>query len=202
MTETFQLTQFDANDADRIAGLSLALQRDWRRRGFLPEIKGRARFDAFALARMVAMKALADRGIGPSVTADVADTLATGIVMAALTWRNAWTGDVDAASEHAVPDWAVHAKWAAQSAHLTTGLYMAHGVEAPSGAFVAWFADGSTAWSDHPGTFFAETSGNPKYAGAVVILDTNALGTVLLDRAGSALVSVTANPGAEPCPST
>ncbi|KQU30247.1 hypothetical protein ASG63_17395 [Methylobacterium sp. Leaf94] len=42
------------------------MQRDWRRRGFLLPVEGRASFNAFDLSDLKIMKLLADGGVGPA----------------------------------------------------------------------------------------------------------------------------------------
>lgn len=70
---TRHYTQFSAGDAERITGLDANRQRDFRRHGYLPPLEaGRAKFDAKTLARMLALKALADVGVAPSFGHEVA----------------------------------------------------------------------------------------------------------------------------------
>ena len=64
MQPNFTLTTFTPAEAEKISTISTAMQRDGRRRGFLPAFQGHARFDPFDVARMWAIKMLADRGIG------------------------------------------------------------------------------------------------------------------------------------------
>jgi hypothetical protein len=88
---------FTPSEAEVITGVSVTLQRDWRHRGFLEKGEGHARFDVFALARLAFMKALADRGIGPSETHEVATIAAAGIVSRMASWFDFWEGDADLA---------------------------------------------------------------------------------------------------------
>lgn len=57
---------FTPAETERITGLSVNMQRDWRKRGFLNSAPGHARFDAFEVADIAVMQALAKAGIGPS----------------------------------------------------------------------------------------------------------------------------------------
>ncbi|WAC24645.1 MerR family transcriptional regulator [Blastomonas sp. SL216] len=97
------LTTFTPAEAEAITGVSTASQRDWRRRGFLASGDGHARFDAFDLARMLVIRLLSDRGIGPTQTAqapslafgDIASICAVGALSNAFSWVDAWEGDLD-----------------------------------------------------------------------------------------------------------
>jgi hypothetical protein len=88
----FRLTSFTPAEAARITGVSTDSQRDWRRRGFLPQVEGHARFDAFSLVELWAMKMLSDRGIGPALTAKVLRRITIGIVASALTAIDSYEG--------------------------------------------------------------------------------------------------------------
>lgn len=102
MSITLTLTTFTPAEAEAITGVSTASQRDWRRRGFLASSAGHARFDAFDLARMLVIRLLSDRGIGPGQTAeasyahcgDIAGVCSSGILLHAFRWIDAWEGDM------------------------------------------------------------------------------------------------------------
>lgn len=89
----FELTTFMPGEAERITTLATGLQRDWRKRGFIPANDGHARFDLFGLAEMLALKTLADRGVGPAVGQGVASWLAVGIAWHVLNSVDAYEGD-------------------------------------------------------------------------------------------------------------
>lgn len=103
MSMTLTLTTFTPAEAEAITGVSTASQRDWRRRGFLASGDGHARFDAFDLARMLVIRLLSDRGIGPAQTAqapslafgDIASICAVGALGNAFSWSDAWEGDLE-----------------------------------------------------------------------------------------------------------
>jgi hypothetical protein len=59
------LNLYTPAEAGRISGLSPGMQRDWRRRGFLPAADGHARFNAFEVSDMRCLKLLSDGGLGP-----------------------------------------------------------------------------------------------------------------------------------------
>lgn len=103
MTTNLTLTTFTPAEAEAITGVSTASQRDWRRHGYLAKRDGHARFDAFDLARMLVIRLLSDRGIGPAQTAqtpylafgDIAAICAAGALGNAFSWRDAWEGDLE-----------------------------------------------------------------------------------------------------------
>lgn len=82
---------FSPREAERITGISVDQQRDYRRHGYLPKVDGHARFDAYDLAKLYFVKAMADRGVGPRTSFKNAEVCATGIVHFALRYRGAFT---------------------------------------------------------------------------------------------------------------
>ena len=57
----------------------------------LPKAEGHARFDAYDLAKLFFVKAMADRGVGPRTSFMNAEICATGIVYHALAFPEAYT---------------------------------------------------------------------------------------------------------------
>jgi hypothetical protein len=81
-----QITRdFKAGEAAEISGVSQALQRDWRRRGFLGDVgeTGRVRFPLSDVVHLKVMKMLSDGGIGVK-GASVLASHASAAVLAAL----------------------------------------------------------------------------------------------------------------------
>lgn len=69
------LERYTPAEAEMVTGVKVALQRDWRRRGLLPETGGgHARYTAAALAEMVLMQDFARDGLGPKVLKDMLGT--------------------------------------------------------------------------------------------------------------------------------
>jgi hypothetical protein len=91
--ELFTYETFTPAEAERITGVNVVLQRDWRHRGYLPKGKGHARFDVFDLAKLAFMKILTDRGIGPKDSADVSEYAALAMVASAASSIDFWAGD-------------------------------------------------------------------------------------------------------------
>lgn len=87
--------EFTPSEAGAISGVSVDLQRDWRRRGFLPKSERHARFTFMQLAELRVMSLLASVGIGPKRTFKVAPTAAFRVLAHALKWKDAWDGDID-----------------------------------------------------------------------------------------------------------
>lgn len=90
-TANFRFAQFPAADVEAITGLSTSMQRDWRRRGFLPKSAKHPRHNVFGLAALYVMKLLAEHGRGPAGADVYAQALAPVIVKMALAWsERAW----------------------------------------------------------------------------------------------------------------
>jgi hypothetical protein len=87
MAVTFRnvFATFEAREVEAITGVPRQTQRDWRHRGFFERAgEGRADHDTHDLARFIVMRALADRGIGPSVSSEIAASAALRIEFFAL----------------------------------------------------------------------------------------------------------------------
>ena len=180
---TFDLAQFTPAEAARITRVSTTLQRDWRRRGFLPVSEGHARFDVFALSKMLFLSCMAARGIGPSEAKPYADLVMNAIARAALSQEGAAEGD----DYPSPPVWLAHSV-VEQTSPL--GPNLSRVMSAP--IFLV-FADGSE-WFDFDATAAmrrkAEAGEWEKLEGPVIVLDTTVLGAALAARAGRPLVRV------------
>ena len=88
------LTEFSAGDVERVTGLSTGLQRDWRRRGYLPtpEEGARAKFNVFTLSQLWVMQMLSEHGIGPAVSSRAAEYWGLCIADCALRESDAYGG--------------------------------------------------------------------------------------------------------------
>lgn len=84
ITCSFRLSQFSPADLERVAGLTRVMQRDWRRRGFLPTMDGRATFDFIQIAQFWFMVHLAQRGLGPKSSQKAAALAARAVAEALL----------------------------------------------------------------------------------------------------------------------
>lgn len=213
----YTMTTFTPAEAERVTGVSTALQRDWRRHGYLPAGEGHARFNGFDLAEMWALKLLSDRGIGPQQGCDVADWLSGGIMMHALQHRHAYEGDsaalqdlrdveapedlarhVEAAAEKARPGeqyslGSAPMSWLAMTNKLARAVLRKHGRPKGIGRvlparFFVWFADGTHRWDESIDACFS--GAKRATTGAVVVLDQFALGKALVENAGRPLVYV------------
>lgn len=216
MAGQYTFTTFTPGEAEAITGVSTALQRDWRRREFLPKGDGHARFDLFTLAELLAMKALADRGVGPQITREIAPLCAAGIAWEALGGKDAYEGDhqrtfdwqpeqfrpkregdpeLHAMLSKIVPDlpplteW--DAGWSEKADWLRQQIMRLKGYRfTPASKFI-WWADGSETWHNSLDEAFAGLSHlDPKLSGPVIVLDLAALGWVLSERAGRPFVHV------------
>jgi hypothetical protein len=209
-------TTFTPAEAEKITTLNTVMQRDWRRRGFIPSAVGHARFDAFSLAQMWVMKLLSDRGVGPQLSKEVAGWCALGILFHALKDCEAYEGDHKRTFEwlpedqRPRPDDAVAADlkrmcdeagvplpesvdttWGIKSEWLRQRILQLGGarrvIPAP---FFIWWADGSHVFHNRLDEAFANSSRDEACSGAVIVMDLDALAMRLLDRAGRALVHI------------
>lgn len=70
--KNYVLERYTPAEAEMVTGVNVALQRDWRRRGLLPEIGGgHARYSAAELAEMMLMQEFAKQGLGPKLLKDM-----------------------------------------------------------------------------------------------------------------------------------
>lgn len=189
MKPIFTLTSFTPAEAAAITGVSNDLQRDWRRHGYIAKRDGHARFDVFDLAAMLSMKLLADRGIGPKLSFEVAEYCALGITGCALKWVDSWEGDhlSEKLFEH------TRAKeWGTVSAFLTRQLWRAQTRPPlqPAGCFI-WWADGDHVFRESFDEAISQLStSDSKTDGAIVVLLFDSIASMLIDRAGRALCHV------------
>jgi len=178
MSTPFTLTHFTPSEAAQITGLSAAMQRDWRHRGFLPKNDGHARFDLFTLAVMMVLKLFADRNIGPQAVKTIAEITARAIAWHALEFVDSFEGDIP----HS-PDSARRALWNSLGfPRLIPTRYL------------VVFADESEWWDNSLDNAFAQNDGAEKRSGPIIVLDMMTLGDLLADRAGRALVHIDTDP--------
>lgn len=93
MKHDILLRKFTASQAEQITGAPMAIQRDYRRKGFLPEISGHSRLDAFALCRLWMLKIFVDSHIKPSAAIEAAHLCAFATVSRALQSSTAFEHD-------------------------------------------------------------------------------------------------------------
>lgn len=160
------------------------------------------------------LTAKADEGL------DIATLCATGILWALLDWIDAYEGDhktfavswprsqplseddlklmIEAAKhrgysedviremfEESARDWAERSEWLKKQVIQKMG---AHRV-IPARYFI-WWADGTHTWDDGLEEAFSGPSHDPRYQGAVIIMDQDALASNLLSRAGTAFAHI------------
>lgn len=174
------LTTFTPGEAERITSVATVMQRDWRRRGFLPSNEGHARFDAFAVAELWTLKLLIDRGVTLQEAKEVSDLCAIGIVYEALHNHEAFEG-------FAPEDWALDDGEGLRRRIIRS--YTGAGlVPAP---FLIWWADGSHHFDKSLDRAFNKCiSSAAQVIGPVIVLDLLALGLDLVKRCARPLVHV------------
>ena len=174
---------FTAGEAEKITGLSPDTQRDWRRRGFLdaPE-KGWSRYELRDLAELLVMSALQERGIGPSISKNIAGVVALRLSFFVVSWVEAIDDRTNGEMEKII-----------QQRRKLVGETRGHFFITPSTEprrFVIFWANGTTEFVEDIGKAFSELSSDPRYHGAILVLDLEALATLLIERAGRPFVSV------------
>lgn len=81
-TIDFQQTTFTPAEAETITGVNVVQQRNLRRHGYLPKTsKGMTRFKIKEAAGLLVMGKLAERGIPPSTSTEVANSAAALIML-------------------------------------------------------------------------------------------------------------------------
>ncbi|WP_036286405.1 MerR family transcriptional regulator [Methylosinus sp. PW1] len=95
MSFTFNSTfsVFTPSEAEHITGVSVALQRDWRRREIMPKRDGHARFDLHDLADMLTLKMCSDAGMSLESAKSWVPFVPAAIIMHALSRPGAIEGD-------------------------------------------------------------------------------------------------------------
>jgi hypothetical protein len=177
---SYELTTFGAGEAEAITGVTTQVQRDWRRRGFLPATDGHARHDVFALAELLALRSLGERGIGPQEAKHSSELIAAGIATHAIGDPRAIAG----APPDLSPDEA-----AGVAARVFRDRFGRGWIPGPY--FIIW-ADGAHDWV--PDLTHIGSTGlglaSDKIAGAIVVIPIVPLGDVVRRRAGRPLVTV------------
>jgi hypothetical protein len=91
---TATLITFSAGQASQVTGVTPVMQRDWRRRGFLKSVDGRAEFNALDLGELRIMKLMSDLGVGPASSRQWKRTVAYCLISRALMSPQAYDGAV------------------------------------------------------------------------------------------------------------
>jgi hypothetical protein len=182
-TYDYTLTKFGAGEAERISGVSIDLQKQWRARGHLPPLEGagKARFDCYDLARILVMAQMAERGIGPAHSGEIAEIASGSVVYGSLKDPAAFAGDPGGDDD-------------AFLVVRRTARNPVHKKIAPNPLLIIW-ADGSEWWGISYESALAHIPRkemDSKLCGPVTILNQFYVGELLLRRAGRALVSVKA----------
>jgi hypothetical protein len=181
----YKLTKFTPGEAEQITGLTTMMQRDWRRRRLLPSRDGHARFDVFEISKMMFLKAMADRGIGPQRASQLAELAVGGIAFGALLPEAAYDeGDP-------VPSDEEQRTRAASVIRQTTPHKVLKRVM-PARYLIIW-ADGTERWNENVQSAIESLNDRQKWekmSGPIVVIDQWMLGLLLLRNAGRPLVHV------------
>lgn len=161
-------TVFRPAEVEKITGASPILLQAWRRRKYLPTIEsGWGAFSCQDTASVLVIKVLSDRGIGPALSHKVAKKTAPYILNHALAWVNSREGAL-------ARDLHDHANDLARQ----------------SPKYLIWWPTGASDFTNDLGAAFGDSQFDDRYLGAVVILDLQALGGMLLDKADRPLMTL------------
>lgn len=179
-----ELTYFTPAGTEQVTGLSTAMQRDWRKRGFLPQGDGHARFAIFDLCRLFLLKRLSDRGVGPDKASAVVDNAAFELALQVLAVTDAWGFD------GYVPSWSIfrsELSRRAMEAHVQDLSNASSSVGLPK--FVWWADDSCTLCESIDSALNEMLSDDPRSSGPIIILDLFALSSVIIDRMPTAFAT-------------
>lgn len=182
-----RLITFTAGQASHVTGLTPVMQRDWRRRGYLAAVEGRAEFNPFDLADLRTMKLLSDGGVGPASSRLWKRAVAYCVVSRALMSLDAYKGTVP--SELTARD---HIRRAllreyASEPSVYTGEFLpagAHQLILQAPRFAVWWGEDSASMGDSLDELHAKRSrpGMPTAPG--IFLDVHGAADDLLREAG------------------
>ncbi len=171
-------TAFTPAEAERITGVSVVLQRDWRRRKIIPARQdGEARFLLPALLEMLTLKMLSEAGLGIEEAREWCPFVPAAIASHALVVDGAIEGDVD-----------LHPLGLRYPEILAKEISAQISRAIPGGDLVIWSDRKSEVVRDWRSAI--EQAPHSKLCGAVRILIFEAIGTELAKRAGRALVHI------------
>jgi hypothetical protein len=170
---------FTAGEAEAITGVTAVMQRDWRRHEYLrAQSEGWSKHDTHALAQMIFMKAMADVGVGPSISGPVSQSAAMRIEYFAFSQPNA-------------------------VADNTGGQFMQFvraRKESVASFFIRWtnkseVESWAIVWRDRSVAFATDLRDAvkgiaPEVRSSMIAVDLDLLGSILAQRAGRPLVTV------------
>lgn len=181
MTVDFDLEGFSPAEAERITGLSVAMQRNYRVRGTLRHHDGHARHTVFDLALMMVAKGLNARGLEAGLS-NIAPIVATEVARRALEHEDAYAGHSDLARADPV-------ELAADVLHQYSPIGPGNASLRMPRLFVI-HADLTGSFYDAVDADMLERQAPASIVGPLVILDTLALGAHILAAAGRPLARV------------
>lgn len=175
----FEAVTFTPAEAEQITGVTGAVQRDWRRHGYLPSTKGHARFELHDLAELWLLKMFTDRGIGPQRAKVVSASLAHRIAYLTAQEPEAWEGSLAS-----VPGEGWQEK---------LSLLNPYRPSTPPRRWFVWLADDRTIACDHLDRALGLSSGDAALHGPLIVFDLDALSSALMQRIGRPVLRIAAD---------
>jgi len=205
---SFTLAKFDPAEAERITGVSLALQRVWRQRGFLPSAGGKiSSFTVHDLARMLFLKLMSDRGVRPADLVDsvILETSGRRVAYDALTNGEAYGPNYpsggslrefnlvrkiaqDESSGATLTSLMTQIKAARENEGWALRIAYAEAPKVIPGPLFIWSADGEPYWDGPAGENLEREF--ERSEGAIVVMVLPQVGKMLAQRAGRPLVTI------------
>ncbi len=171
----FTLHTYTPAEAERITGVTVVKQRDWRRHGHIPkdESGGHTRYDIISLANLIIMRWLGDRVSLPEAK-EIALLAKNRVLHSALAWMDSWE------IEGEKPD-GVSFRMLGESflrKHVKNGNVI------PAGKLIIW-ATGKEYFCDSiDDELRTKSTFCPELMGACVFIDLDAMGGKLVDAIG------------------
>ncbi len=172
----FQSNEFTPAEAERITGVSVTQQRNWRRYGYLPKSLGQhARFNPHQLAAMTIMQTLSERGIGPGASREISPLIGAHVIYYACLW------DPDAFEDRTGLDFSWYGSGEKRIANQVAFWSVQDDINPAQ--FCVWYADGSYKFCDDLGQAFNRIfTDDEQMGGACIVIELQGIAASLLDR--------------------
>ena len=182
----FFLEHFDSAEAAVMTGVSRMLQRNYRRRGYLPPQPGHSHYRLFDLAELRFIGVMAARGVNISLAKRFAPWVAQGVAFHALSHEDAYAGPIGLDYDLALQAPAVLRQCSPLGPDRSRVI--------PVRFWILWANDTASWLPRLEGELFEQEQA--KHGGGIaLVFDQREAGDILRQRAGRALVRVSGMSG-------